>query len=181
MKALQKHHEELNMQPLAEEEVEKLEELHSEVLAEYGQDFNRPHGWAHPDLTGYVSFKNIEKQAELDHFRPIYKWASDQVYSDTKGAIYSLSTTPTDEFAVTAGPSNTGFTDPAQYTALSLREVTDALLQLDFKPVHHLFSRAAGTVTYEIPRAFHEVQQQIEREEAETITQAIVDDIMGNK
>lgn len=178
MKALQKHHKELNMKSLDEDEMENLEESHNEVLEKYGNDFNRPHGWAHPDLDGYVSFKSIEEQAGLSHFRPIYKWASDQVHSDTKGATYSLSTTLTDEAGVSSGPSNIGFTDPAQYTAMALVEVTDALLQLDFRPEHRLASLTITAIQNEIPEAFHQVEKQIKRDEENFNAEKLVEDIL---
>lgn len=178
MKALQKHHKKLNMKPLNEEKMKNLEKLHKEALEKYGNDFNRPHGWAHPDLDGYVSFKSIEEEAGLSHFRPIYKWASDQIHSDTKGATHSLSTMLTDEAAVTSGPSNIGFTDPAQYTAMALVEVTDALLQLDFRPEHRLAILTITAIQNEIPEAFHQVEKQIERDEQNFNAEKLVEDIL---
>lgn len=115
----------------------------------------------------------------MSYFRPIYKWASDQVHSDTKGATYSLSTTLTDEAGVSSGPSNIGFTDPAQYTAMSLVEVTDALLQLDFRPEHHLSSHAIAAVQNEIPGAFHQVEKQIKRDEEKFNAENLVEDILN--
>jgi len=179
MQALQKHHEILNMQPLEENKMEKVEERRNELIDKYGSGFDSTQGWADLDLDGFTSFRSIEEEAGLNYFRPIYKWASDQVHSDTKGATYSLSTTLSEDIDVTSGPSNTGFTDPAQYAIMSLKEVTDALLQLDFGTEQYLFSRVADTLEYEIPRVFHEVEQEIERQEAEANTRAIVEDVMN--
>ena len=70
----------------------------------------------------------IERTAQMDHFRPYYRMASDNVHANSHGAFYKLGGFPPDLDILLAGPSNMGLADPGHGAALSLTQVTAALV-----------------------------------------------------
>lgn len=62
--------------------------------------------------------------------RPYYTWASQNIHAGSKGMRNRLGLCETKEDVLLVGQSNSGMTDPAHATAISLCQVTSTLLVL---------------------------------------------------
>jgi len=114
------------------QEVAECKLLYESVIERYGKEFSEPYGWASflfPRKR--VSFADIEKDVDLDHMRPYYKWASQNIHSGAKGIKKKLGLCEATEDILLVGQSNSGMTDPAHATAISLAQVTSTLLALE--------------------------------------------------
>ena len=119
----------LHVEPYSEEEMEQAKEAHDALLESFGSSFKGQYGWA-AEAFGKkaVRFSDLEREAGLAHLRPYYRMASHNVHANVKGATFKLGMAPQAEPLLLAGPSNYGFADPAHGAAISLTQVTVALL-----------------------------------------------------
>lgn len=62
--------------------------------------------------------------------RPFYKMASHNVHANPKGAFFKLSLYPRRQDILLACPSNIGLADPGHAAAISLGQITIALLTI---------------------------------------------------
>jgi hypothetical protein len=75
-----------------------------------------------------ATFAALEEAVNLDHWRPYYKWASQNVHANVKAIKNSLGLCEAVDDVLQVGPSNSGMTDPAHSTAISLSQLTCTLL-----------------------------------------------------
>jgi Family of unknown function (DUF5677) len=128
-KQLNKYASRLNISKFSENELDQFKLQFDEVLASYGNEFAKPYGWAAPFLaTDNQTFFALEEAVGLDHWRPYYKWASQNIHANIKTISDSLGLNEAVEDILQVGPSNSGMVDPAQSTAISLSQLTSALL-----------------------------------------------------
>lgn len=119
----------LNIPKYSEEELKQSKFQHDAVLNSYGTDFANQYGWAAPFLSDKnKTFAALEKAVGLDHWRPYYKWACQNIHANIKTISDSLGLNEAVEDILQVGPSNSGMADPAQHTAISLSQLTSALL-----------------------------------------------------
>ena len=62
--------------------------------------------------------------------RPYYKWASQNVHAGAKGISNRIGLCEATEDLLLVGQSNSGMTDPAHSSAISLTQVTTVLLNI---------------------------------------------------
>lgn len=110
----------------------KLE--YNNVIKEFGKGFESHYGWAAHIFTERtprtVGFASLEKDVGLDHMRPYYKWASQNIHAGAKGTRNRLALVECIDDVLIVGQSNSGMADPAHATALSLMQVTLNLLKV---------------------------------------------------
>lgn len=115
-----------------DDEFSKCEKLYHQLIAKYGNNFGKPYGWAsHVMANKRVTFANIEENVSLDHMRPYYKWASQNIHAGAKGINNKLGLCEATEDMLLVGQSNSGMTDPAHATAISLAQITTTLLNIE--------------------------------------------------
>lgn len=115
-----------------DEELATLKTLHDLVVEKFGVDFKNSYGWAEGFLNKKrANFLDIEEFVGLDHWRPYYKWASQNVHATAKTLTSSLGMVEAKEDGLLVGPSNSGLTDPAHSMAISLLQITTVLLSVD--------------------------------------------------
>jgi hypothetical protein len=121
--------EAMRYEPLSDEEFEQIESNYQELIASYDENFRHDYGWAAEALSKKKpTFRDIELAVGLDKWRPYYKMASHNVHAGTKGITFRLGLLSNKPPLLLAGASNTGFTDPAHSTAISLLQVTTTML-----------------------------------------------------
>jgi translation initiation factor 2 beta subunit (eIF-2beta)/eIF-5 len=156
----------LSLDPLQKDELTKLEEVKEKLILRFGKCYKENYGWASETL-GKCSpiFSDIEKDVGLDYLRPYYKLASHNVHAQPKGIHFKLGLVQGQDILL-AGPSNYGFTDPAQLLASSLTQITTILLT--YKPnVDRLVTcNILCKLRDETANEFLKVQKRIEIEEA---------------
>jgi len=144
-----------------QEEIESCKEEYDEVITRYGKKFGGYYGWASNIFPNHtrVGFTAIEKDVGLDHMRPYYKWASQNVHSGSKGMRNRLGLCEAKEDILLVGQSNSGMTDPAHATAISLSQITCALLMLDPTLDHIVLMKVADEFQKDVGNAFLEVEK----------------------
>lgn len=126
----QEHYAALGVEPLSEEKLAQIQSILEALKNRFGPDYGNDYGWASAALgKRQPTFRDIEQAAELDHLRPYYKLASHNVHANPKGTFFKLGLLP-DQNLLLAGPSDLGLADPGHGTAISLGQITIALLTL---------------------------------------------------
>ena len=127
------HTDRLGLEPMTDAEIATIEAVVAALKERFGQDYSKPYGWAVKRLQKVgknASFKEIEKTAELGHFRPYYRLASHSVHANPKGIFFRLGLVEQTDILL-AGPSIYGLADPGQNVAISLGQITAALVSLE--------------------------------------------------
>ncbi len=126
---LNKYQSRINAKGFSQQELDDFKKDYERVIERYGRGFRNPYGWAEPFLPkGKPTFLSLEEAVGLDHWRPYYKWASQNVHANIKAIRNSLGLSECREDVLQAGPSNSGMVDPAHSTAISISQLTSTLL-----------------------------------------------------
>lgn len=126
--SLKKYEARLQAKGLSEEELEESRAQYDRVLERYGKEFSGSYGWATPFLsTSKPTFFSLEEAVKLDHWRPYYKWASQNIHANVHTIRSSLGLCEAEEDILLVGSSNSGMTDPAHSTAISLSQLASTL------------------------------------------------------
>ncbi len=128
----QKYEHRLQEKAPSQQKIDECKVEYDALIQKYGKKFADHYGWASYLFPSHrrVGFTAIEKDVELDHMRPYYKWASQNIHSGSKGMRNRLGLCEAKEDILLVGQSNSGMTDPAHATAISLCQITIALLML---------------------------------------------------
>ena len=161
---LQKYFCRLRHEPPSEENFEQLKIQGEELIAQFGEPFKEDYGWASSAIgTNRPTISDIEQQVRLDHMRPYYRMASDNVHPNSHGTYFRLGLHSSQERGILlAGPSNFGLADPGHSTAISLMQLTTTLLAT--KPLLDcvVTMRVLSELTDEVGEAFLKVHQELE-------------------
>lgn len=153
-----KYESRLNVEKFSDDEVAECKLAYDEVVNKYGKQFKEAYGWAADTLKNpRPNFSNLEESVGLDHLRPYYKWASQNVHANVHGIKNKLGLAEAEEDILLAGPSNSGMTDPANLTSLSLSQVSIGMLVLypniDSFVIQHIIeilSKEVGELFWEV-------------------------------
>ncbi|MCY1517799.1 hypothetical protein D9M68_524980 [compost metagenome] len=119
----------LQAAPPNDQELFELKMKYDEVIGHFGADFSHPYGWAELALgKKRATFFDLEEAVALDHWRPYYKWASQNIHANAKSIKSSLGLANSMDDLLLVGPSNSGMVDPAHSMAISLAQNTVTLL-----------------------------------------------------
>ncbi|MBU1311914.1 MAG: hypothetical protein KKE30_20520 [Gammaproteobacteria bacterium] len=119
----------LQAAPLSEDKFIELENQYKLVVSRFGKNFKNPYGWAENALgKNMAKFSDLEEAVSLDHWRPYYKWASQNIHANAKTIKTSLGLSEVSGDLLQVGPSDAGMADPAHSTAISLSQITTTLL-----------------------------------------------------
>lgn len=134
MKEHRKYEDRLQARGPTDLEMKELKMVYDELVKKYGKSYMGHYGWAAYLFPKHnrVGFGAIEKDVELEHMRPYYKWASQNIHAGSKGLSNRLALADCSEDVLVVGQSNSGMTEPAHATAISLLQVTSTLLT--YKP-----------------------------------------------
>lgn len=152
----------LGYEPLSEEEVAELKDIHDGLIRRFGNNYRFDYGWASVvTKRDRPTFRDIEKSAGLEHLRPYYKMACDNVHANPRGLFFKLGLYPESGDILLAGPSNVGLTDPGQLTALSLAQISTALLTHQPNIDRLTACKIMMTLEREIGQAFSDAENSI--------------------
>lgn len=132
-KALRQHEEYVprsGMAPLAPGQLDRVEATRASLLEEFGPEFANEMGWAFPAIgRKRINLHDLELATGLDHWRPRFRWASDDIHAGPKPprASLGMAERPDDQPGLLVGRSDSAFTDPAHMCVLSLNLVNHAL------------------------------------------------------
>ncbi len=125
----QQHAASLGFRKLSTKQIQKLKAEKDRLCAIYGSNFAEDYGWAAKALSRPTpNFADIEKQVKLEHMRPVYKLANQNVHAGAKGAVYRLGMPTADSSVLVAGSSIFGLQEPGRNTAISISQITTHFL-----------------------------------------------------
>lgn len=154
----------LGYESFSHAEMKEIEDARSRAINEFGKSFGENYGWAASVLkNSNPTFAQIEESIGLNHLRPYYKMASQNVHADPKGVICRLGLNG--ERFLLAGPSNMGLVEPGHSTAISLLQVTSCLLLLQSTLDNIVITKVMMILSDEIGTAFLKVHEEIEARE----------------
>lgn len=155
----------LGYEPLSEEEFNEIKSTYQHLISRFGPSYKGDYGWAAPVLgKERPTFRDIEEKVELDHLRPFYKLASHNVHANPKGVFFKLGLYPGNQDILLAGPSNTGLADPGHGAAISLGQITVALLTTKPNIDRLVVCDILMKLQQEIGEAFLATQKSLEEE-----------------
>lgn len=163
----QKYYEALGDIPIPQEEYDAIKLVYEQLISRFGNSYKNDYGWASSVLNNEKpNFSDIEKDSGLDYYRLYYKLASHNVHANPKGLMFKLGLLPETQNLLLAGPSNTGFTDPAHGTAISLGFITTTLITTKPTIDNFVLSKILSEFQSEIGEEFLKIQKEIEERNA---------------
>lgn len=161
----QQHVDRLGYDPLTQEELTHIEQIYQQLKDRFGTPYKNSYGWASIAIgKDNPTFSDIELAVNLDHLRPFYKLASHNVHANPKGVFFKLGLFPTDENVMLVGPSNLGLADPGHGTAISLQQISVALLthqpNLDTLVVCNILTKLEQEIGDEFLKAHQFIEQE---------------------
>ena len=159
----QKFQNRINEDPISQEELDNLKSERDKLIGQYGKSFKEEYGWAADALgSDRPTIRAMEEQVGLDHLRPYYRMASDNVHANSHGANYRLGLHLSREKVLLAGPSNAGLADPGHSTAISLNQITITLLATRVSLDNIVVMNILGNLVPEIGKLFLESHHEYE-------------------
>ena len=154
----------LGDEPPSKEDLDNLQIQRDELIARFGESFNGDYGWASSAIgSNRPTMSDIEQHVQLDHMRPYYRMASDNVHPNSHGAHFRLGLhSSQQEEVLLAGPSNFGLADPGHSTAISLLQLTTTLLATESDLDCVVTMKILAELTNEVGEAFLKVHQELE-------------------
>ena len=162
--AYKKHEIRANLEPLPRVQLDELLELYESLLARFGKSFGSEYGWAASALgSKKTTLANIEADVELDHYRPDYQMASNNVHGNSHAAFFKLGLGEIDSTVLLAGPSKLGLAEAGEAVALSLTQMTAAVCDA-YPTVNRLVGvTALNLLQQETGEAFLRAHEEAER------------------
>jgi hypothetical protein len=166
MDEYKKNQDVLGLEPYSKRQVHLIERQYALVMAQYGTAFGSPHGWAakHLDLKK-PHFGDLERAAGKSAMRSYYKMASYNVHAGPKGIFFKLGLIDP-RAVILAGPTNSGFTEPAQNAALTLVAITSLLLNSDPTFDELVMLQTLVKLREGLPEAFLRIERKLRTEDA---------------
>ena len=160
----QKHYNTLGFDPILPTDYAQMKADRDAVCQKYGPGFERDNGWAACVFNGRSpTFAQIEEYVNLQHLRPFYKLANNNIHAGSKGALMRLGEPLSGEDVLVAGPSLFGLADPGKNTAVSLQQITVTLLLTKSGISHLILSDAIENLVVEVFDAFSLAEYKLEQ------------------
>ncbi|MCY3991307.1 MAG: DUF5677 domain-containing protein [Caldilineaceae bacterium] len=148
---------------VSQEDMVVLEDLHDKLIKRFGKSFSSDYGWAVETLKkNRPTFRDIEEIVGLDHFRPYYRMASDNVHANSHGLYYRMGINQDDGKILLGGPSNAGLEGPGHDTAISLMQITISLLLTRPSVPTNITATILTTLAREAGYAFAQTHRKLE-------------------
>lgn len=151
--------------------IDDCKQEYDKVIKEFGKGFESHYGWAahvFPERKPRtIGFAALEKDVELDHMRPYYKWASQNIHAGSKGTRVRLALVECPDDILVVGQSDSGMADPAHATSLSLTQITTCLLKTVPSLDHIVLMNLLGEYADDIGKALLQISSKDRIESAE--------------
>jgi len=133
------------------------------LIQRFGKSFSTDYGWADSIIqNGRPTFRDIEERVQLDHMRPHYKLACNNVHAGAKGAFERLGLYDHEADVLLAGPSSIGLADPGHAAAISLSQITTCLLLVEPSLDNFVVIRLLDRLAKQVGQDFLRVQNAAE-------------------
>ena len=164
-----RHAKAMEEEPITRKELEELKAERDKLVARFGTPFKRDYGWAASALgRKRPTIADIEDSVNLEHWRPYYGMASDNVHTNAHGAYYRLGSSLRPAELLLAGPSDAGLAEPGHSAAISPNLTTTVLLATKPTLDNIVISNILLKLVDEIGEAFLQAHRELEALEAES-------------
>lgn len=151
---------------ITDKEIAELEEDATALKAKYGKEFGSEYGWAAAALINpNPKFSHIEKAVNFEKLRPYYKLASNTVHAGPSGVFWKLGLLSGQTDMLLAGPSNSGLAEAGRLTAMSLAQVSVALMMVHTVIDSVIWVRIILKLSTEVQEEFLNVERKLADEE----------------
>lgn len=141
------HEQKANLTPFGDREFKDLQERYKKIIAEHGEEMKHDWGWAANNLSKKrPTFAQIEEACGLDHWRPRYRWSSEDNHANYKPSATHLAMTEAVEPMLPAGQSNSGMEDPGQMLGCSIELAASSLFSLNPSPDMQLWFKVLSRI-----------------------------------
>ncbi|MFC7008137.1 DUF5677 domain-containing protein [Halalkalicoccus salilacus] len=168
----------LQINTISGEEMQILKDNRQKLREKHGKSFDDGgygYGWANNHFDR-ATFPKIAEETELDHLKPYYELTHKLIHSGATSATYSMgilqdfnahtNQNMLEKYRLLSIQSSYGFTDAAQLTAISLAQITTALLNLEPTMLRLIKLQALQELISDIQQEFLDTQREIERQAA---------------
>jgi hypothetical protein len=156
----------LGYRPISRRRLDRLKRRRTQLAKRFGKDFSNEYGWASGALRNpKPNFSDIEKAVKLSRMRPYYKLASGNVHAGPKGAFFRIGMLATGPQVLLAGPSNAGLDEAGRLAAISLAQITVALLHIKPTLDSVISAKILVEVSNDAEAEFIKVQRALKRED----------------
>jgi hypothetical protein len=159
-KQYKEYEDRLNGRGPTDEELKNLKNLQDKLIKKYGKSFKNSYGWACPFIHNEekcksndklkITFVDIEKDVNLDHLRPYYKWSSQNIHASPEGLSPRLGLSEATEDIPFVGQSNSRMGLSMHSLALSLGQVTYVFLLMEETKYSHAIMKALSDIKNDI-------------------------------
>ena len=165
----QRYHEALGYPAPSKEDLNLVKKEHDKLIKEYGKEFEYKTGleWIPTSILPNRTFRSLEKHVKMDKYHPFYVWSSNAVHGGSKGFENLGVMSKIQSKLLVAGPTNYGFADPIDRTAISISHITSNLLLLDSDFDDMLMLYAIQRHIDEVGESALDVQKNLEKETRE--------------
>lgn len=117
--------ERANLKPFTSEELSAAAAESAGAEQRLGRRLKTDWDWAAAILgTARPTFFDLERDVGLDHWRPRYKWASQNTHAGYREMFGTLGMSEAKQAVFQIGPSNSGLVDPIHMVAIALMNLT---------------------------------------------------------
>lgn len=160
-----KYRQQLGEKLITDREIAEIEKRFKAALDRYGPDFKNQYGWASKHLNkANPTITDLQEGSKIDYLSPYYRMASHGVHANPKGIYFKLGLISAREILLT-GPSNAGLADPGQAAALSLMQISTALLKLNPTFDNIVAVKIMSILSREIAEKFFAAHQKLLKDE----------------
>lgn len=126
---MNEYSERAGIERFSEEDLKEFDERCAGAEEILGRKIDKDKYGEWPAITlTHKTFADIEKDVDMDHWRPRYKWASTHTHAHHRPLDKLLGMAEANAEAHLVGASNSGFVDPLQMTAITLAQITKTYL-----------------------------------------------------
>lgn len=149
--------------PLSNEEVARMRAERDVLVARFGAPYGEEWGWA-AEAVGKLrpTFRDIENAADLAHWRPYGRWASQNVHAGPL-ALFNVMGVDDEQDMLLAGASNSDLADPGTNTAFSLALATVELLATRAGMEELVSMQVVMTLKREVGDVFMQAHEALEK------------------
>ncbi len=149
--------------PFSDEEVAQMRAERNALIARFGAPYGEEWGWAAEALgKPRPTFRDIENAADLAHWRPYGRWASQNVHAGPR-ALFNVMGVDDEQDILLAGASNSDLADPGANTAFSLALATVELLATRAGMEELVSMQVVMTLNREAGDAFMQAHEELEK------------------
>ncbi|MDB5765149.1 MAG: hypothetical protein JWQ21_4144 [Herminiimonas sp.] len=159
------HSDTHNFHPMDDEISNLLKQNYESVIEKYSSNFSKQNAWAEGVVQlkkgEAITFRTLEKEVNLEHFRIQYNFANQYIHSGVDSIGFKLGLSKSKKDLLLTGPSNEGLIEPIQLAAFSIISATEALIHVFRTPERLIYESVLWKWFDILKEELHEASQKL--------------------